>query len=80
MVDALHNAYIFPETNDAYSLIKSKAKLIFINIVEKFTGELNGYVLDANSEQLKVQKVWNIQLSVSEHIIDQTGNDLQTRL
>ena len=73
MVDTLYNAYVFPSSDDVYSLLKSKAKSIFINIADRVTGEVKGYVLNAESKQLKLQEVWNIKLATSEHIIDQTG-------
>ena len=35
--------------------------------------ELNGYVVNAESDQFKLEEMWKIQLSPSEHIIDQVG-------
>jgi hypothetical protein len=53
------------------SIVKAKSQSIFIHIAGK--ADLKGYVVNANSEQFKLDEIWQIQLSPSEHIIDQTG-------
>ncbi len=74
VVDTSLNVHIFPNNEKAVSIIKAKSKSIFIHIAGKT--ELKGYVVNAESEQLRLEEVWKIQLSPSEHIIDQIGKQL----
>jgi hypothetical protein len=74
VVDTSLNVHIFPNNEKATSIIKARSKSIFIHIAGKT--ELKGYVVSAESEQLRLEDVWKIQLSPSEHIIDQTGKQL----
>lgn len=71
LVDTSLNVHIFPKNEKALSVTKVKSKSIFIHIAERT--KLKGYVVNAESEQLKLEEVWKIQLSPSEHIIDQIG-------
>ena len=71
LVDTSLNVHIYPKNENALSITKAKSKSIFIHIAEKTN--LKGYVVNAESEQLKLEEVWEIQLSPSEHIIDQIG-------
>lgn len=71
LVDTLLNVHIFPSNEKALSIVKEKSKSIFIHIAGNT--ELKGYNVNANLKQLKLEEVWMIQLSPSEHIIDQIG-------
>lgn len=73
LVDTSLNVHIFPKNEKALYITKARSKSIFVHIAEQT--QLKGYVVNAESEQLRLEEVWTVQLSPSEHIIDQIGKN-----